>query len=282
MQKLSQELLTFMRCTVIITDFHKVVFELVLNSLDAKATCIDISVSFNNGGRIHISDNGISMGYEDMLTVGQRYFTSKCQSINDLSTNQCFGYHGESLSSIINLCEKLEIKCTSDDHIFLKEFHKGVLVKFETHLNENSKTRKFNTEITVTKVFYKMSVRIKELDKLSEFEIIKRFVISISLLKPYISISLNVLENSFLTFELKSMKSVLDVVNYLSGDVKSDNIEKVKLKICNGRLDGFIWISDLHGVNMNYLYFNNKPISLNDKFYEILSKTFKRVKIFSK
>ena len=73
--------------------------ELVENSLDSRATSIE--VHFDDGGRrIRVRDNGEGIAKEDLELSLIRHATSKISSFHDLLSLSSFGFRGEALSSI--------------------------------------------------------------------------------------------------------------------------------------------------------------------------------------
>ncbi|WMY95710.1 MAG: DNA mismatch repair endonuclease MutL [Arsenophonus sp.] len=77
-----------------------VVKELIENSLDAGANCIDISIERGGLKRICIHDNGVGIAKEDLLLALERYTTSKISVLEDLEAILSLGFRGEALSSI--------------------------------------------------------------------------------------------------------------------------------------------------------------------------------------
>ncbi len=77
--------------------------ELLENSLDAKATKLEIS--FKNGGKsfIKITDNGHGMRKDQALTALEAHATSKIKTAADLDTVLSFGFRGEALPSIASI-----------------------------------------------------------------------------------------------------------------------------------------------------------------------------------
>ncbi|WP_075474391.1 DNA mismatch repair endonuclease MutL [Buchnera aphidicola] len=77
-----------------------VVKELMENSIDSGATCINVDIL--NGGLklINVQDNGCGICKEDLIKSLSRYATSKIRSIQDLKLITTLGFRGEALASI--------------------------------------------------------------------------------------------------------------------------------------------------------------------------------------
>ncbi|MCS7204532.1 MAG: DNA mismatch repair endonuclease MutL [Leptospiraceae bacterium] len=77
-----------------------VVKELVENSLDAKATKIEV-YTYNGGiDKIIVKDNGEGILKEDLPLTIEKHTTSKIYSLSDLESLTSFGFRGEALHSI--------------------------------------------------------------------------------------------------------------------------------------------------------------------------------------
>lgn len=133
-----------------------VVKELLENSLDAQATCIDIQ--FRNGGSsfIQISDNGKGMNPEDAELCFKRHATSKLEKIDDLQTIHSFGFRGEALPSIASIA-KITLKTkTESDVLGIKiETNDGITLK------KSPCTCATGTMFTINQLFYNVPVRRK-------------------------------------------------------------------------------------------------------------------------
>ncbi len=92
-----------------------VVKELVENSLDARATRIDIHIE--QGGRrlIQVRDNGLGMGADELPRAVLRHATSKIRSLDDLEEVSSLGFRGEALPSISSVAHMRVISARSGD-----------------------------------------------------------------------------------------------------------------------------------------------------------------------
>jgi len=80
-----------------------VVKELLENSLDARATRIEIDVEQGGIKSICIRDNGHGIHRDDLLLSLSSHATSKIRSIDDLETVSSLGFRGEALPSIASV-----------------------------------------------------------------------------------------------------------------------------------------------------------------------------------
>ncbi len=133
-----------------------VVKELVENSIDAKATEIEISLIESGIKEIEVRDNGIGMDKEDAVMAFQRHATSKLKKLDDLFYIESLGFRGEALPSIASV-SNIKLK-TSNGEIGTQVTMSG---------GKDSKVERCDLEpgttITVSNLFYNTPVRLKYL-----------------------------------------------------------------------------------------------------------------------
>uniref|UniRef100_A0A3B4B465 Histidine kinase/HSP90-like ATPase domain-containing protein n=1 Tax=Periophthalmus magnuspinnatus TaxID=409849 RepID=A0A3B4B465_9GOBI len=86
-----------LRSGVALPSLQQCVEELLVNSIDAGAFCVGVRVDMD-AFKIQVIDNGRGMSAEDIGCVGNRYYTSKCNSLEDLEDLRFYGFRGEALA----------------------------------------------------------------------------------------------------------------------------------------------------------------------------------------
>lgn len=91
-----------------------VVKELVENSLDARATRIEVEIEGGGTRLIRIIDNGEGMDEDDVLLSLERHGTSKIRTDKDLTAIGTLGFRGEAIPSIGSVSKMTIISRRSD------------------------------------------------------------------------------------------------------------------------------------------------------------------------
>lgn len=154
-----------------------VVKELAENSIDAKASRIDILVEDAGLKQIRIIDDGIGIESEDVEMAFKRHATSKILSREDLFKINTLGFRGEALPSISSVADVVMKTATKGKP--------GTLLHIKGGQKEELKATQSRegTEITVNNLFYNTPARLKyvktnatELSKISD--IVNRLALS--------------------------------------------------------------------------------------------------------
>lgn len=142
-----------------------VVKELMENSLDAKATWIEVEVQEGGGKLIKVADNGEGMSPEDAQLAVLKHATSKIYTVDDLTHLQSYGFRGEALSSIASVSH-FELSTR------LPEALSGVSVKIKgggaPKIVETG--RPSGTTISISNLFFNTPARLKFMKKQSTEE----------------------------------------------------------------------------------------------------------------
>lgn len=173
-----------------INDVETVVRELVENSIDAKATVIEIKLSKFGVECIEVSDNGSGIAEQNFASLGQRYHTSKISSYEKLQESlQTFGFRGEALScicsiAIVTVTTKTRESSTGSKLIFRKD---GSLEKVMPA------ARTEGTTIIVRNLFHSMPVRRRELETTSkrQYDKVVKLLYEQILARPLIKFTLS-------------------------------------------------------------------------------------------
>ncbi|EPY81353.1 hypothetical protein CB1_000743084 [Camelus ferus] len=165
---LSVEAQARLRSGLAICSLGQCVEELALNSIDAEAKCVAVRVNVETF-QVQVIDNGFGMGRDDVDKVGNRYFTSKCNSVQDLENPRFYGFRGEALASIADMASAVEISSKKSKSVktFVKLFQNGKALKAcEADLTRPSA----GTTVIVHNLFNQLPVRRKCMDPRLEFE----------------------------------------------------------------------------------------------------------------
>jgi len=93
---------------------ESVVKELLENSIDAKASTIELIIKKAGKSLIQVCDNGSGMNEEDAMLCIQKHATSKIYTYEDLEAISTLGFRGEALSSIASVSQ-FELKTETRD-----------------------------------------------------------------------------------------------------------------------------------------------------------------------
>ena len=128
--------------------------ELIENSIDAKASCIEINVKDSGKTMIQVIDDGIGMSKKDLRVSFQRHSTSKLIDSNDLFKIKTKGFRGEALSSISSISQ-VEIHTNQSK----KKLGNMILIQGNKIYEEGVSSTKKGTSINVKKIFYNVPAR---------------------------------------------------------------------------------------------------------------------------
>ncbi|KAJ4988227.1 hypothetical protein SVAN01_06323 [Stagonosporopsis vannaccii] len=158
---LPDEVVAQIKSSTAIVSLTEVVIELVKNSLDAKATRIEVTVDFARGACV-VEDDGLGISpaeFSEDGGLGKRYCTSKFHS-----EELYLGQHGTFLASL-SVISLLTI--TSHHHAYRSQnsisFHHAQPLERQIPTPAHNHVRgKHGTRVTVRNLFGNMPVRVKQ------------------------------------------------------------------------------------------------------------------------
>ncbi|KAL0158224.1 hypothetical protein M9458_046300 [Cirrhinus mrigala] len=263
-----------LRSGVTIFSLQQCVEELILNSIDAGATCVAVKVDID-ACKLQVIDNGSGMCQEDMERVGLRYNTSKCSSLEDLENLRFYGFRGEAISSIVALAEMVEI--TSRTKMSLK-----------THVKTFNETNAFKvveaqnvrpsvgTTVAVYNLFHNMPVRRKRMDGVLETERIRQRVEAISLMHPSVSFTVKKENSAHMMVQLSKTSSTYYRFVQIHGLSRAQKLGEVSYVHEQFEMTGHIGREGHYNNSLQFLFVNGRLL-LKTRIHKTLNCLLKRV-----
>ncbi|XP_027997160.2 DNA mismatch repair protein Mlh3 isoform X1 [Eptesicus fuscus] len=276
---LSAEVQAKLRSGLAVCSLGQCVEELALNSIDAEAKCVAVRLNMEIF-QIQVIDSGFGIGRDDVDKVGNRYFTSKCNSVQDLENPRFYGFRGEALASIADMASAVEISSKKNGTMrtFVKLFQNGkALDAFEADLTRPSA----GTTVTVYNLFYQLPVRRKCMDPRLEFGKVRQRIEALSLMHPSISFSLRNDVSGSMVLQLPKTKDICSRFCQIYGLGKSQKLREINFKYKEFELSGYISSEAHYNKNMQFL-FVNKRLVLRTKLHKLIDFLLRKESIICK
>ena len=240
--------------------------ELIENSIDAKATQIDIVL--DNGGKnlISVSDNGIGIDKDHITLAIERHATSKLPN-NDLNRIDFLGFRGEALPSIAAVSElTIQTKSESSTEAWALDVTAG---NFE---NIYPSPRQQGTIISVKNLFYATPARLKFLKSSNvERSFCQQIVLKLALVNPVVGFRLQADGRELINLKSEHKTDPDDLYLSRIRKVMGSNFADEAIKIKNSRpiknkgfakINGFIGLPTLNKSNYShqFLFINGRSI----------------------
>ncbi|XP_076814664.1 mismatch repair endonuclease PMS2-like [Clavelina lepadiformis] len=165
----------------VVLDLATAIKELVENSLDAGANCVEVKLKDWGLEQVEVIDNGSGVEKKNFAALTLKHQTSKLRDFSDLEAAGTFGFRGEALSSLCALCDvTISTKYANETIAYKLDYnHDGHII------NETSTARQTGTTVTLRNIFSSLPVRHKEFKK----NIKKEYTKALGVLSAYCIIS---------------------------------------------------------------------------------------------
>lgn len=257
-----------LRSGVTIPSLQQCVEELVLNSIDAEATCVGVRMDME-AFKVQVLDNGTGMDADSLERLGNRYHTSKCSRVEDLDDLRWYGFRGEALASLVTLATLVEIssrtKASHKTHVKMFKDGKGMQV-YEA---ENSRPSA-GTTVVICNFFYNTPVRRKRLDPVLEGERIRHRVEAISLMHPSVSFTLKNDCTAAMLVQLPKAKSIYHRFVQIHGLSRAQNLGEINFTHEQFSVVGYIGREGHYNNCFQFLYVNERLL-LKTRMHKLIN-----------
>lgn len=263
-----------LRSGVALPSLQQCVEELVLNSIDAGTTCIGVRVDMD-AFKVQVIDNGGGLSAEDLGCVGNRYYTSKCNSLEDLEDLKFYGFRGESLASIVSLATLVEISSRTKVSVktYVKIFRDGKgLDVFEAETSRPSA----GTTVTVCNYFHNMPVRRKRMDAVLENERIRQRVEAISLMHPSVSFTLKNDCTGAMVVQLSKARNTYYRFVQVHNLGRAQKLGEINYSCGQFEVTGYIGREGHYNNSLQFLYVNERLL-LKTRIHKLLNALLRRL-----
>ncbi|XP_071375654.1 DNA mismatch repair protein Mlh3-like [Centroberyx affinis] len=271
---LSKEVQGKLRSGIAISSLQQCVEELMLNSIDAGATCVGVRMDME-AFKVQVIDNGSGMTVEDMECVGNRYYTSKCSSVEDLENLRFYGFRGEAVASIASLATLVEIssraKSSGKTHVRVFKDGKGLDV-FEAETARPSA----GTTFVICNFFHNLPVRRKRMDAVLEGERIRQRVEAISLMHPSVSFTLKNDCTGAMMVQLSKARNTYHRFVQIHGLGRAQKLREISHAHGQFEVIGYIGREGHYNNSLQFL-FANERLLLKTRVHKLLNLLLRKL-----
>lgn len=265
---LQEEVRSLLRSGVAITNLTQCVEELVLNSIDAGASNITLRVDIPNL-KIQVSDNGCGITFGDLKLAGERYSSSKCHVLKDLDQLTFYGFRGEALSSLREICDVLEIvtRHRSSYQTYCKLFRNVQVLDLAESRFPRTQS---GTTITLHNIFSNLPVRRKSITEVLDFERVRHRIASIALVHPKTAFLLINDSSGTKCLQTHVCKSSVSTFSQLFGIYRSKGLQQACFEHKDFKVSGFISTDTHHSKSLQFVFVNNRLV-LKTKIHKLIN-----------
>ncbi|RDX53868.1 hypothetical protein OH76DRAFT_1462114 [Lentinus brumalis] len=266
-----------LRSTQILTSLPQLVSELVQNSLDAGARTIDVSLDPEEW-ECWVRDDGAGIPRDGLALLAGgaetgRYGTSKAYTPASLNEVTTFGFRGEALASVADLC-CLEV-CSRTKH---SSENWSVILKGGQMLYTGPSVRwrreSPGTVVSVRDVFYNLPIRRRSHPSAARtVDLVRREIETFALVFPNVCFSLSTskkgqdgvhVRSQARVLTIPKTQSTLKAFRHLYGKALASHVEEIDESHDDVRIEGFISLEGAHSKSYQFLYVNRHPLGACD------------------
>nr|QIC49972.1 DNA mismatch repair protein Mlh3 [Actinia equina] len=272
-RSLDADVRSLLRSGIAVSNLTQCLDELVVNSLDAGATCVSVRVDIPSF-RLQVIDNGCGISKNDLEFLGERYATSKCHSLEDLSELKSYGFRGEALASIRDIAGILEVvtRHKSSFKTYCKIFRNGKALKVTESCLPRSN---IGTTISAYDLFSSLPVRRKLISDVFDLERMRQRLTSIALINPSVSFSLYNEASGQKCLQTHKSQSTVSTFSQLFGNLKAKSLREICFQERSFRISGYVGLETLHNKNLQFVYVNSRLL-LKTKIHKLVNRLLAR------
>lgn len=251
---LTSEIINQIAAGEVIENPSAVIKELVENSIDAKATQIDIDIDNYGLSKMVITDNGVGIEKDDLLKAPLRHATSKIENFNDLYNIRTMGFRGEALASIFSVSKAKITSKTKDSDIAYEISSENI-----NEVKEGGGS--FGTSIVVEDIFYNTPARKKylksnNLEFKSILDIMNRFEVF------YHNIKFTLRHNNKIVINKPAFDNIEDNIYYVLGRELKGNLVYFENETDGIKVSGFLG----KPADISYSFRKNQYLYVNSRY----------------
>lgn len=262
-----------LRSGVALPSLQQCVEELILNSIDAEASCVGVRVDME-AFKVQVIDNGAGLNADDLQCAGNRYHTSKCRTVEDLERLQWYGFRGEALASIVSLATLVEIssrtRTSATTHVRIFQGGKARDV-FEAKVPRPSA----GTTVVVCNFFHNVPVRRKRMDAVLEAERIRHRLEAVALMHPLVSFTLKNDCTGAMLVQLPKAKDTYHRFVQIHGLCRAQSLREVGHTRGQFTVSGHIGREGHYNNSLQFLYVNGRLL-LKTQIHKLLNLLLRR------
>ena len=248
-----------------------VIKELVENSIDAGADCIDVKLLQSGLKKITVSDNGSGILCEDAPLAVKDHATSKIRDIFDIETISTYGFRGEALSSIAAISDFTILTRHSTEK-------NGIKLHVKSGKTESSPwAGQVGTTVIVENLFYNVPARKKFLKSpQTELRYAREVFLKTATGNPAVSFTFDTEQKR--NISLPSAASLQERLRQIYGNETADNCYFEEIEDSMAAIFGMF--SKPHFLkssrSLQQLFINNRPVEYRYLSF-LLSKAYEAV-----